>query len=367
MNLNHLLAWGLFLTFILMLLALDLFVLHRKPHAIQIKEAAFGALVPVLAACAFVGVVYLAYEHHWLELGIVRDPQLLARHEAYYHPTVGKTAALQFITGYLVELSLSADNVFLFVLLLNFFKTPPELQHRVLFWGVLGALFMRAVMIILGGALLSEFHWVIYVFGAFILFAGFKMFFAGESERDPSRSLAYRLAHKLLPIHPGFVGKDFFTRVNGRRYATTLLVVLLCIEFTDLIFALDSIPAIFGITKDTFLVFTSNVFAILGLRSMYFLLASIIDRFHYLRHGLSFILAFVGLKMLLPLASDVYATLTHTPDPDWHITEGVSLAVILAALTAAVLASLAFPKKSTGPAPAQAQKPRMPETTGSPR
>ncbi|HVX86223.1 MAG TPA: TerC/Alx family metal homeostasis membrane protein [Phycisphaerae bacterium] len=367
MNPNHLLAWGLFLAFILALLALDLFVLHRKPHAIQLKEAAFGALVPVLAACGFVGLVYLAYQHHWLDLGIIHDPRLLARHEAYYHPTEGKPAALQFVTGYLVELSLSADNVFLFVLLLNFFRTPPELQHRVLFWGVLGALFMRALMIILGGALLAEFHWVIYIFGGFILLAGCKMFFGGDAERDPSRSLAYRFAHKALPIHPGFVGKNFFTKVNGRRFATTLFVVLLCIEFTDLIFALDSIPAIFGITKDTFLVFTSNVFAILGLRSMYFLLASVIDRFHYLRHGLSFILAFVGIKMLLPLASDGYAAMAHAPDPDWHITEGVSLAVILTGLAVAALASLAFPRKAGGGSEARAKESRVPETSGSPR
>lgn len=361
MNSQQILAWGFFLGLVLAMLAIDLFVLHRKPHTIQLKEAAIGAFVPIALALAFIGVIYLAYQHHWFDLGVITDPQLLANPaEQAYHPTTGPHAAILYITGYLVELSLSADNVFLFVVLMNFFRVPPPLQHRVLFWGVLGALAMRAAMILIGGALLMQFHWIIYLFGAFLLFTGFKMFFSNEQGGDPSKSMGVRLARALLPVHPGFEGKNFFTRINGKRFATTLFVVLVCIEITDLVFALDSIPAIFGITKDTFLVFTSNVFAILGLRSMYFLLAGIMDKFHYLRHGLAFILAFVGIKMLLPLASHAYAHFAHTPDPQWRVHEWLSLAVIIGSLALSIIASLVFPCKTHTANPLESPNPTAP-------
>ena len=345
MDYQHLIAWGAFLGFVLLMLALDLFVLHRNPHVISFKEALVGALVPVTVAIAFIGVIYYAYEHKVLSLGVI-PPEILHSPGARFWPTNGGDAAVLFLTGYLVELSLSADNVFLFVVLMSFFRVPRALQHRVLFWGVLGALVMRGVMIAAGSVLLTRFHWLIYVFGAFLVFTGGRMLFADAREPDPSQSLPIRLARKVLPLHPDFDGNRFFTRVNGKRLATSLLLVLICIEFTDLVFALDSIPAIFGITHDTFIVFTSNVFAILGLRSMYFLLAGVMNKFSYLKYGLAVVLGFVGVKMLLPLAGMLFGQLSGGGNYDWEFNKFLSLGVILGTLLASVLASLAFPKKA---------------------
>ncbi len=334
-------AWGIFLAIVLLLLALDLFVLHRKPHAIQMKEALIGAMVPVVGALLFAVAIYLAYERHIFDLG-VHPPGMNAAVEKYY-PDTGGEASLLFMTGYVVELSLSADNVFLFVIFMNFFKVPRALQHRVLFWGVLGALVMRGIMIFLGTALLARFHWITYLFGLILLIAGAKMALSSGNS-DPSKNIAVRAARKLFPIKEGFDGQKFFTRIDGKKVATTLFLVLICIEFSDLVFALDSIPAIFGITRDPFIVFTSNVFAILGLRSMYFLLAGVMDKFHLLKYGLAIVLAFVGVKMLLPGAAEIYSHATGQV-VEWEIDKYVSLAVIVGVLALSVMASLVVPSR----------------------
>ena len=343
MTFHHILAWGIFLAFIIFMLALDLLVLHRKPHAIKFKEALLGAAIPVFTAMLFCVAVYFAYERHFLDLGIA--PPDLPPSALKYFPTTGGDATLMFVTGYLVELSLSADNVFLFVILMAFFRVPTEYQHRVLFWGVLGALVMRGVMIVAGAELISRFEWIIYVFGAFLVYTGIKMMFAGEP-KNPSDNIAVRAAKKMFPIHDAFAGKHFFITIDGKLHATTLFLVLVCIEFTDLIFALDSIPAIFGITRDPFIVFTSNVFAILGLRSMYFLLAGVMDKFHLLKYGLAFVLAFVGVKMVLPFIGNVYGRYVgrdiHWSMEDYKLT---SLFVIIGSLALSIVLSLIFPSK----------------------
>jgi len=341
MDMQVLMAWGIFLAFVLGMLAVDLFVLHRKPHEVSLREAAIGSLLPIGLAILFTGAIYWAYETHFLTLGVVSEANAGA---AAFYPDSGREAAVSFFTGYLVELSLSADNIFLFVVLMNFFKVPPKLQHRVLFWGVLGALVMRGVMILVGTALLAKFHWIIYVFGAFLIFTSIKMLLSKEQGGDPSANLGIRIVRKLVPIHPGYEGKRFFTRINGVVFGTTLLLVLLCIEFTDLVFALDSIPAIFGITLDSFIVFTSNVFAILGLRSMYFLLAGVMDRFHYLKVGLAAVLGFVGMKMCLPGLGHLYGAVAGG-EHHWEVDKYVSLGVIVGALAISVAASLLFPPR----------------------
>ena len=336
--------WGGFLILILGMLFLDLFVLHRNAHEIKMKEALIGTCIPVALALLFTAFVYYGYENHWLHLGV---PQAgLTASQLSHFPTNGNDAALQYLTGYIIEISLSADNVFLFLVLMSFFAVKPALQHKVLFWGVLGALVMRAVMILAGAELIKQFGWLIYIFGAFLLFTGIKMLLSkDDEEKDPSQNIAIRLLRKIIPIHHGYVEDHFLTRINGRTYATTLLVVLVCIEFTDLVFALDSIPAIFGITYDPFIVFTSNVFAILGLRSMFFLLAGVMDKFHYLKIGLSFVLSFVGVKMLLPGAATVYAKVMGLATvPGWHISTLISLSVVLGALLFSIIASLIWPK-----------------------
>jgi tellurite resistance protein TerC len=342
MDMAYFSAWGIFLAFVLAMLFFDLFVLHRKPHAISMREAAIGALLPVVLAIAFTGAVYWAYNTHFLHLG--NPPANIAADDLKYYPRTGTEAAIFFITGYVVELSLSADNVFLFIVLMGFFKVPANLQHRVLFWGIFGALVMRGVMIAAGAALLTRFHWIIYIFGAFLIFTAIKMLMSKEDDPDPSKNLIIRGVRKVVPIHAGFEGKNFFTHIDGKLMGTSLLLVLICIEFTDLVFALDSIPAIFGITRDPFIVFTSNVFAILGLRSMYFLLAGIMDKFHYLKIGLAIVLGFVGIKMVLPGLGDLYGHYTGTTQ-HWDVDKYISLGVIVLALAGSIVASLIFPSK----------------------
>ncbi len=345
MDSQQLIAWGGFLVFVLIMLALDLFILHRKAHEIQMKEALIGTLVPIVLALGFTGFVFWAYgPAHFLHLGIV-SPELAASPVSRFYPATGPDAAILFLTGYVVELSLSADNVFLFAVLMAYFKVPSEKQHRVLFWGVLGALVMRGALIVAGAALLARFQWIIYLFGAFLVFTGAKMLFGGSEEPDPAKGLPLRIAKRILPFHSDYDGDRFFTRINGRRLATQLFLVLVCIEFTDLVFALDSIPAIFGISRDPFIVYTSNVFAILGLRSMYFILAGVMDKLHYLRVGLAAILGFVGVKMLVPLMGDLYGRLVTGQEHHWVINKYISLGVILGVLITSVLASLAFPKR----------------------
>jgi tellurite resistance protein TerC len=246
----------------------------------------------------------------------------------------GWHAMLEFLSGWLIEYSLSLDNIFVIALIFAHFRIPREYQHRVLFWGILGALIMRGVMIGVGAVLIKEFQWILYVFGAVLIYTAFKMLRGSEDHIEPEEGFVYRTARKLFPLHPKIEGQKFFLRVDGRLFMTPMFLVLLIVESTDVIFAIDSIPAIFAITQDPFLVFTSNVFAILGLRSMYFALAAMIDQFRLLKYSLAFVLAFIGFKMILTY---------------WHIHfgTGVSLGVIASALAAGVIASMLIPVKKT--------------------
>jgi tellurite resistance protein TerC len=266
------LLWGGFVLFVLVMISIDLGLFHRTSHVVKTKEA--------LIWCAV-----------WVSLALLFNVGV-------YHYRGGQ-AGVEFLTGYLIELSLSLDNLFVFLLIFSFFRVPKHHQHEVLYWGILGALVMRAIMIMTGIALINMFHWIIYVFGAFLVFTGVKMFFAGDQEVHPEKNPIIRLAKKLFPVTHEFHEGKFFVRLNGRFMATPLFLVLLMIETTDLVFAVDSIPAILAITRDTFIVYTSNVFAILGLRSFYFALAGMFDKFRFLKIGLAIVLTYVGLKMLL--------------------------------------------------------------------
>jgi tellurite resistance protein TerC len=298
--------WVLFNAFVLGMLALDLGVFHRRAHIVRAREAAVWTTVWVGLALLFCGGLYLFK---------------------------GTDTALTFLAGYLIEQSLSVDNIFVIVMIFSYFSVPREYQHRVLFWGILGALVMRGTFIGLGTLLLSRFQWVIYVFGALLIVTGLRMATQRDEEFDAERNPVYRLARRALPFTDRYDGQHFMAEDAGRRVATPLLLVLILVEFTDLIFAIDSIPAIFGVTRDPFLVYTSNVFAILGLRSLFFLLAGIVHRFHVLKYGLAVILTFVGVKMVIA---------------DWYkIPIVVSLAVILAVLAISVVCSFLFPRVAT--------------------
>ncbi len=304
-------AWVGFNVFVLLMLAVDLGLLNRKAHVISVKEAGRWAAITVVLALAFGAAIW----GRWLPVEGVG----------------GRDDGMAFLTGYLIELALSVDNIFVFVLLFAYFKVPPKYQHRVLFWGVLGALVMRGAMIGAGALLIERFHWIIYVFGAFLVFTGIRMATQDEMDVEPESNPALKLVRRMMPISPGYDGQNFFTRIDGRRAATPLFVVLVLVETTDLIFAVDSIPAIFAVTRDPFLVYTSNVFAILCLRSLYFVLAGVIDKFHYLKLGLSVVLVFIGVKMLVTMF-------------DLHIPVELSLAVVAAVLLGSVGLSLAFPR-----------------------
>lgn len=310
--------WIGFTVFVLAMLALDLGVFHRKAHAVSLKES-------------------LAWTTVWVALALVFNAGV-------WH-YAGSQKALEFFTGYLIEKSLSVDNIFVFALLFSYFAVPLKYQHKVLFWGILGALVMRAVMIGAGVALITRFTWIIYIFGAFLILTGIKMIVKREEEIHPERNPVVRWFKKLMPVTSDYREDHFFVRENGLRMATPLFVVLLLVEFTDLIFAVDSIPAIFAVTTDPFIVYTSNVFAILGLRSLYFALAGVMDKFHYLKIGLGVVLAFVGVKMLL----------SHSP---WKLDTLVSLGVIVTVLAASVVISWLRPRK-TGASGAPAIKPAV--------
>ncbi len=302
--------WVGFNLFVLAMLALDLGVFHRKTHVVTFKESITWTAVWVAMAMTFnVGIVYL----------------------------MGKDKGLEFFTGYVIEKSLSVDNVFVFALLFSYFAVPALYQHKVLFWGILGALAMRAVMIVLGAALITKFSWIIYIFGGFLILTGIKMIVKRDEEMHPERNPVVRWFKRLMPVTPDYRGDKFFVREDGVRKATPLFVALLLVEISDVIFAVDSIPAIFAVTKDPFIVYTSNVFAILGLRSLYFALAGVMDKFHYLKIGLGVVLTFVGVKMVL----------AHTA---WKIDTLVSLGVIVLVLTISVVMSLLRPKAAAMPA-----------------
>ena len=311
------LVWGLFLALIVIFLALDLGVFNKEDHVIKTKEASIWTAVWVTVAFSFSGVIY------WLfSSGIIENPTGLTPNDA----------VLKYITGYLIELSLSIDNVFVIAVIFSSFKIPAIYQHRVLFWGILGAIIFRALMILFGVALITRFDWIIYVFGVFLLYTAFKMLKGDEHDFDPKNSFVFRQIKKVYPITSQINGHDFFVKKMGLNAATPLFVALVIIELTDILFALDSIPAILAITADPFIVFSSNILAILGLRSMYFLISRMLQKFRYINYSLVIILAFVGLKML-------FSHYIHPP-------EWVSLTVISVALLGGVLASLYIKDKN---------------------
>lgn len=364
--------WIGFIAFVLALLAIDLGLLHRSAQTVSTRSALRWVAFFVVLALMFNVAVYFIYHHNWLGFGanfaehvrhtetqqLVLAKRLTPEGVATWVPTPGspvaeavanpgKTAAIQFLTGWLTEYALSIDNIFVIALIFTHFRVPPQNQRRVLFWGIMGALVMRGGMILGGTALIEQFHWLLYVFGAFLVFTALKMALTKESEDEDFENMRIiRLAKRIMPFSNEYDGQKFFTRLKdtGALAATPLLLVLIIVEFTDVVFALDSIPAILGITTDPFLVFTSNVFAILGLRSLFFALAGLMDKFHYLKYSLAAILGFVGLKMLLEM-----------PWIGLDISSAISLGVIAFSLAAGVAASLAFspshplPASSTGP------------------
>jgi len=295
--------WILFNLFVVAMLALDLGVLNRRSHRVGFREALAWSAVWIALAAAFAVL------------------------ELFWH---GRAQALQFVTGYVIELSLSVDNLFVFLVIFRYFKVPDQYQHKVLFWGILGALVMRGVFILAGVGLIRRYSWITYAFGAVLVYSGLKLLRQGETEIHPEKNPVLRLFRRVFPVTKEYVGGKFFTQ-NGGLYATPLLVVLLVVETTDVLFAVDSIPAVLAITLNAFIVYTSNVFAILGLRAMYFALAGMMDLFHYLHYGLSVVLIFIGLKMLA----------SHYVE----IPTGWALIIVLFVLGVSVLASLLNPKK----------------------
>jgi tellurite resistance protein TerC len=323
--------WWFYLAFtglVCLLLFLDLGVFHRKAHAVSFREAGTWTVVWISLAMLFnLGLYYFAqwrFEH---------DPRLVAIPDFNAHAAaVG--AALEFLTGYVVEKSLSIDNIFVFVVVFSYFQVPPQYQHRVLFFGILGALVFRGIFIALG-AVLMQYQAVVFLLGAFLVFTGVKMMFPGDDKIDPSKNPVLKIFKKFLPVTHEYHGQHFLVRQAGKLFATPLLVVLLVLEATDVVFAVDSVPAIFALTREPLIVFTSNIFAILGLRSMYFLLAGAVDKFHLLKYGLAFVLTFVGLKM----------TVFHWMLGGEKFPIGWSLLIISGAIGLSIGFSLAYPKK----------------------
>ena len=320
-----------FTAFVLLLLALDLGVFHRHAHVVSIKEATAWSVVWVALALGFAYVFYL-----YAAMTFPGNERLMAI-PGFDPEAVARQVGLEFLTGYVVEKSLAVDNIFVFVVVFSFFAVPAKYQHRVLFYGILGALVLRAVFITLG-AVLMQYHWVVLFFGALLILTGIKMFFAPEKPIDPDKNPVIRLFKRLMPVSSEMHGQRFFVRLDGRRHATPLFVALLFLELSDIIFAVDSVPAIFALTDEPLIVFTSNIFAILGLRAMYFMLAGAMERFHVLRFGLAVVLVFVGLKMVwlnqafggkFPIA--------------W------SLGIIVSVIAASVAASLLFPRRPRAP------------------
>lgn len=302
------LLWTLFIVLILVVLVVDLGVFHRREHAVRTREAA-------------------AWTVFWIGLSLAIN--------LWIYFEYGKRPGLEFLTGYLIEYALSVDNIFVFIVIFRYFAVPKQYQHRVLFWGILGAMVMRGLFIGLGAALISRFEWILYLFGIFLLATGVRVLTHAETEVHPERNPVVNLFRRLVPITREYHGKHFVWRQEGMLMATPLLLVLVVVEATDVVFAVDSIPAIFGITRDPFLIFTSNICAILGLRALYFLLAGMMDQFHHLKFGLGAVLVFIGVKMLI---ADLY-----------HMPIELSLGVVVALLASGVVASLVWPKSSPEP------------------
>ncbi len=312
-------VWGGFLAFVLLMLALDLGVFHRHAHRVRIREALVWSGVWIGLALLFNAGIFLFW-------GDIQPGSTYTNSEAGY----------AFLAGYLVEKALSVDNLFVFLIIFSYFRVPDELQHRVLFWGIIGALIFRALFIGTGALLLERFHWMMIVFGVFLVFTGIKLAVTHDHDFDPGQTPLMRMFRRMMPVTPEFHGQKFFTHINGRLWATPLFLTLLVVEFTDVIFALDSIPAIFAITPDPFIVFTSNVFAILGLRALYFALSGLMQMFQYLSYGLAAVLVFVGVKMLYGYAEESFF-------PSWpHMPVGLSLGVIFGILALAVIISIRY-------------------------
>ena len=309
------LFYGVFFTAVLLMVAVDMFSLRKNgSHKVGIKEALAWSGLWVAVSCLFAG---------WLYIELAGNP--------VYGAAVAKEKVLEFFTGYILEKSLAVDNIFVFLMIFGYFKVAPKYQHRVLLYGVLGALVLRAVMIFIGAALVRQFEWILYLFGAFLLYTGISMMKSEEDEEDLSGNRLLGVVKKIIPVGSEFHGDKFFTIENGKKIATPLFLVLIMIELSDVIFAVDSIPAVFAVTTDPFIVLTSNIFAVLGLRAMYFLLANVAERFVFLKYGLAFVLSFIGLKMLM----------MH-----WvHIPISISLSVVFGALGASILTSLIYTKK----------------------
>lgn len=333
--------WGFyagFTAFVFVLLGLDLGVFHRKARAVTMKEALGWTLTWMTLAVIFCGAL-------WWYAGFRLPDRMDAVLAAGYTSAsqAANAVALQFLTGYVVEESLSVDNMFVFVVLFGYFNIPAHLQHRVLFYGIVGALVFRAIFIALGAALL-QYKWVVLIFGAFLILTGIKLIFAAEREKDPEKNIVLRLLRRWMPLTPRLHGQHFFVKEAGKWVGTPLFVTLVMIEISDIVFAVDSVPAIFAITKEPFIVFTSNVFAILGLRSLYFLLAGAADKFHMLKYGLGIVLMFVGCKMVVPSAWYPESWNGHFPIT-W------SLGIICGVIGGAMVLSVAYPRRATAAEP----------------
>lgn len=335
-------AWGGFLLFVFAMLAFDLGVVNRKVHVVSVRQALIFTAVLVVLAFAFAGFVYAAYENQWLGLGVHVDRMDNVVND-------GRLAALKFITGYLIELSLSADNVFVMAMVFAHLRIPAQFQHRVLFWGILGALVLRGVMIVVGVALVARYHWILYLFGAFLVYTAIKMLVTkDEGHIETDEVFIIRLLRRFFPVTGQFNAHHFTAVVDGRRMLTPLAVGLVLIDVLDLVFALDSIPAAFAITADPFLVFTSNVFAILGLRSLYFALAGAIEKFRYLKTSLSAILGLIGAKMLTgDLLKDQFG-----PNVNLYM-----LGIVVGILAAGAIASIIVTRRENGTAEVPAAEP----------
>lgn len=336
-------VWIFFFSVVLIALFVDIGIVNRHSHAPTRKETIGWSIVWVSLALGFNAFVFWQF---------------------------GIDKAKLFFTGYLIELSLSVDNLFVFLLIFSYFKVPKKFQHRVLFWGIMGALVMRMIMIFAGAELVERFHWIIYVFGAFLVYTGISMFRGGDENFEPHESAIVRFATKYIRISRHYDGEKFIVVKDGVRTGTLLLLVLITVEFTDLIFAVDSIPAIFGITTDRFIVYTSNIFAILGLRTFFFLLADLADRFHYLKIGLAFILTFIGVKMLLPLFGEGLLKLVGPGTSTFAVylerylkhefeqtVINISLGVVVTAITFSIVLSILFPAKKAGARDTDAAQP----------
>lgn len=317
---NIYLVYGAFILIVLLLLALDLGVFNKKLHVIGIREALGWSAFWICLGLLFSLAIYYIYEHHWLDIGDLKADNIS-----------GQKALFEYLTGYIIEKSLSLDNIFVIALIFEYFKIPLIYQHRVLFWGIVGALLLRGIMISAGAIMISQFTWTVYVFGLFLIFTAIKMLISGDEKIDPDKNPIYKIVKKFYKITDKIDGMHFFAKVDGKKAVTPLFIALIIVESSDVLFAVDSIPAIFAVTKEPFIVFTSNIFAILGLRSLYFALAAMIQKFRYLKISLVFILSYVGVKMVLS---------HHYPIPSW-----VSLIFIAVILAVGIIASMIRSKK----------------------